>query len=141
MDFDKIAASAPVNGTAARQTSGGTHWNPSRRLQDWYDEIPPMRGSEYYADKGTQHHEWVDFRGVEVGRLVVVGTMIKAGTGHASWVCRCKCGCYCTRTAKSIRIGMRGGNSFVPMCGRCYYQRRLASGWSPKPLAAKEPRA
>jgi hypothetical protein len=149
MDVDKIAASAPMDATAAKVTGKGESWTPRVKLQDWYDDPPKMYGPEYFAKHADPKHfskyagmqNWRDFRGVEIGRLKVIGVMIKDEKSHtpASWVCRCKCGCYCTRTAKSLRIGIIGGNSFVPMCGRCTFQANLARGWLPKKSLEQHP--
>lgn len=129
MDYERLAASSPVNALAAKQTGRGTGWTPKVKLQDWYDDPPKMVGDGYYREHARQlaggNREWTDFRGVSVGRLLVVGVVAKASNGPASWACRCKCGCYCTRTARTLRIGMAGGNSFSPVCGRCAYQDGL----------------
>lgn len=131
--YDKIAASAPINKNAAVSTARGSEWRPTVALQDWYDDPLPLRP----LDAGHRRNpEFVDFTGISVGRLTVLGLVDKGETSEntpASWLCRCKCGCYTTRKSKSLRIGIAGGNSFVGMCGRCYYQNKLASGWSPEP--------
>ena len=131
--YDKIAASAPVNKTAAVSTSRGSHWEPKVKLNDWYPDPLPLQGAE--QGMGRSHNaEFIDFTGQVVGRLAVIGLVVKANPKRpARWLCKCKCGDYCTRTSKSLRIGMAGGNSFIPMCGRCDYQGKLSRGWSPKP--------
>lgn len=131
MDFDRIADSAPVNATAARQTGKGVEWTPAVKIQDWFADQPAMKPSAHYAEK-MANPEWQDFRGQTFGRLTVLGIM--AGRNPAkqsSWVCRCQCGNFCTRVSKSLKVAARGGNSFAPMCGRCNYQQRLRSGWTP----------
>lgn len=129
--YERIAASAPVNAQAARQLGGGEHWEPSVKLQDYFTERPPLKA----IDKGClKIPDFIDFTGSTYGRLTVLGLMNKTnGEKTASWVCRCQCGGYCTRRTKSLRVAMRGGNSFVDRCGRCQYIADLRSGWSPKP--------
>ena len=131
MDYDRLAASTPINRLAAQQTGPGNTWNPKVKLQDWYEQIPPMKSvAKFLHDPG-----FTDFTGVTVGRLTVLGLWDKGeAQTPASWVCRCKCGYFCSRTSKSLRVGVRGGNSFVPMCGRCDYQRLLAAGYQFKSL-------
>lgn len=125
--YDRIAASAPVNATAAKVTGRGSEWNPAIALQDWYPDQPPTMRAR---GDGPQ---FVDYTGVKVGRLVVVGMMVKESTNRkSSWVCRCTCGCFCTRTSKSLKVGLAGGNTFFPECGRCDYQHRLQRGWTPE---------
>ena len=133
MDYDQILASSPVNATAARQMGKGVSWTPATRLMDWFADMPPMKPESYYRGKGLENGEWVDFRGRIFGRLTVMGVMEKGTETNerSSWVCRCKCGDFCTRKSKSLKVAQRGGNTFSPMCGRCSYQSKLASGWSP----------
>jgi len=136
-DFDRIAASAPVNAASARQMGIGIQWSPIVELQDYFPDRPPMKPESFYLAKSLRNGEWVDFRGKTFGRLTVLGVMEKAGNEPASWVCRCQCGGFCTRKAKSLKVAMRGGNSFVPMCGCCDYQRKLREGWAPMPKGWK----
>ncbi len=131
--YDKIAASAPINKTAALSTARGSEWTPATRRTDWYPEPLPLQTVDERRSK-ARNPEFVDFTGVEIGRLVVIGLVDKGemnGKRPSSWLCKCKCGCYCTRTSKSLRVGLAGGNSFIPMCGRCDYQGKLARGWTP----------
>ncbi len=130
--FERLAASAPVNGTAARQLARGEGWNPAVQLCDHYPDQPALKP---ITPLMARQAGFVNFTGREIGRLKVMGLMDKAGGGPASWVCRCKCGAFCTRTSKSLRVGERGGNSFVPMCGRCDYQAKLSQGWVPRHVA------
>lgn len=130
MTWDRLMASAPINRAAAVVAGKSGGWTPAVALQDWYPDMPDLRPAEYYTDQ-ARNPEFTDFRGREFGRLRVIGVMLKEGEGKASWVCRCICGAFCTRKARSLREAARGGNSFVAMCGRCDYQRKLATGWAP----------
>lgn len=139
--YESIMASAPVNTQAAKQLGKGVEWKPEINLEDWYEDCPPMQT----LDGGTfSNPEFVDFTGREFGRLLVVGLMKKGSDGKtgrnpSSWVCRCKCGGYCTRKSKSLKKAESGNsNSFVDRCGRCEYWRKVQSGWSPS--ARKEAR-
>lgn len=128
-DFNRIAASAPVNKQAAMQTSGGETWSPKVALQDYFEDMPRTK-------RIPSHHkvssEFVDFTGQQFGRLKVIGLMEKKVSSHkASWVCRCSCGGYCTRTSKSLKVAARAGNSFLDRCGRCQYVDGLRNGWTP----------
>ena len=135
MDFERIAASAPVNKTAALQVSRGETWTPRVQILDWYENPPPMKP---LPDGHKDDPYFVDFTGREFGRLTVLGLWDKEANWRASWVCRCKCGYYCTRSSKSLKVAARGGNTFLPMCGRCDYQTKLAGGWVFKFMERKE---
>lgn len=130
MDFDRIITSTPVNSTAARQTGPGEAWEPRVTLQDYYTQMPRL---VKVSAKMRQDPGFTDFTGQAFGRLTVLGLMEKDVPQGApsSWVCRCKCGYFCTRKTKSLKVAARGGNSFVPMCGRCKYQDKLRNGWTP----------
>ena len=129
--FDRIITSAPVNAQAARQLGKGVEWTPIVKLQDYFADCPAMRGEDYFINTHG-NPEFLDFRGKTFGRLSVVGVLVKDGFNRASWVCRCVCGGYCTRSAKSLKVAACGGNTFVDRCGRCEYQRKLANGWAPR---------
>lgn len=126
--YDRIAASAPVNSTAAKVTGSGEGWNPAARIQDWYQDQPPTRKA---APNGSVH-EWRDYTGEKVGSLTVLGVLDdKNPNRKLVWVCRCVCGSFCTRKSRSIKNGLERGNTFVATCGRCDYQRALRTGWTP----------
>ncbi len=125
-DFDRIITSAPVNAQAARQMGHGERWKPAVKLQGYFEDQPPMKA---FPEDARHNPELIDFRGRKFGRLTVLGLQQKDNSSRmASWVCRCACGGYCTRTAKSLKVADRGGNSFVAMCGRCDYVQRLREG-------------
>lgn len=133
--YDRIAASAPINRQAAQSTSQGTGWTPIVKIVDYFEDMPPLSQVDPASRKAQG---FIDFVGMTFGRLTVVGKMAKTSKRElASWVCRCKCGGFCTRKAKSLKVAMRGGNTFQPMCGRCQYQNQLAAGWSPTPKGVR----
>lgn len=133
MTFDRIITSAPINKQAATVTGEGETWVPTVKLQDYFEDMPRL------VDPKTSyqpHPSFVDFRGMTFGRLTVIGKLFKANKdAPSSWVCRCKCGGYCTRLTKSLNLAMNNGNSFVDRCGRCEYVASLRKGWSPQPKA------
>lgn len=124
--FDRIVASTPVNRQAALQMADGDPADFRRALQDHFEECPPMKRIE--ASK-LKDPGFVDYTGRSYGRLVVLGKAKRDSAGPGAWVCRCKCGHYCTRKSKSLKVAERGGNSFVPMCGRCWYLQKLRDGY------------
>lgn len=129
MNFDKIATSAPVNRTAAMQTASGDAWVPTINILDWYPDQPKLANIDRAA---RLNPEFKDFTGMKFGFLTVLGLMDKKSDNTpASWVCRCVCGSFCTRRAKSIKNGIARGNTFIDRCGMCQYQARLRTGWAP----------
>lgn len=127
--WDKIATSAPINAQAAKQMGRGQTWEPSVQVSDWLGIMPELRSTDYSK---RNNPEFVDYTRRKFGRLTVLGIMKKSGNGPASWVCRCVCGYFCTRRAKSLRLAEKGGNGFVDRCGRCEYQRKISTGWLPQ---------
>lgn len=126
-DFIRIITSAPINTQTAKQMGGGEHWKPSVHLQDYFEDMPRIKPAPRQAGPN-----FVDFTAKQFGRLTVVGLLEKTVSSHkASWVCRCACGGYCTRTSKSLKVAARGGNSFVDRCGMCHYVDSLRNGWAP----------
>lgn len=120
-------ASQPVNRTAAIQLARGEEWQPRVKLQDYYEDMPPIKAADIGAiNSGT----FRDFTGERFGHLVVIGMLDKRAK-PASWVCRCVCGGYCTRASKSLRAAETGVAGFVGRCGRCSYQAGLRDGLFP----------
>ena len=105
-----------------------TEWNPSGELgnQAGWDVSPGIIDS---PSTGT-----VDYKGVRVGSLVVVGYFgldnnIKSLNGKTRchqqrhrWLVRCTCGRYELRTQKGVRRAIRNygeTDSKVPCCQQC----------------------
>lgn len=56
-------------------------------------------------------------RGDKHGKLTLAFPLMEWRNGQRRWVCRCECGTFCTRNAKSIRAHAKAGWS--PCCGNC----------------------
>ena len=69
-DFDKIAASAPVNAQAAKQIGGGVDFKPNRKFSDILTENFVIRQPDSAM---LVNEEFVDFTGDVYGRLKVLG--------------------------------------------------------------------
>lgn len=106
---DEIATRAPLL-QAARQMEAG--WDaergPSPSRWYWLDcpDLRPVTSN----DPQLVGHRW--------GRLVVIGMLKKWRSGSsASWVVRCDCGMYETRSARAIRRALNPDEG----CTRCGY--------------------
>lgn len=110
--FDKILSSTPLNSTAGRVTSKGTHYTPEIEFgtHKHFDAPPPMKRVPSDAE---------DLTGRKFGRLTVVGLGdTKRGNGSVggSWVVRCACGDYEHRRRKAILNPENTGDK----CRVCY---------------------
>jgi len=85
----------PINKIAARVVSGGTHFEPTIRpsCHDEREVCPEIR-----LRWPTQNT--FDITGLKSGWLTVIGLSAEKTD---RWVCRCVCGRYVFRTAKSLR--------------------------------------
>lgn len=63
----------------------------------------------------------VDLRGIQWGRLTVVGLLAHSRSSNAAWVCRCACGRFEVRTAKAIRLRVNPDEG----CQQCDYVRHI----------------
>ena len=82
----------PINKTAAIVVSSGTHYEPKIKpsTQDERETYPRIRAVTCSFD----------MTGLKSGWLTVVGL---SDEKQGRWVCRCVCGKYLFRTAKSLR--------------------------------------
>lgn len=100
-DFDRIVSSAPLNKQAGIVTSGGEHWEPSKRIVNAHWEAPPKLKT---LPIGVPV-----LTGVRFGRFRVSGLLHdderpnKGKKAAAMWVVKCDCGNYETRSSKAIR--------------------------------------
>jgi hypothetical protein len=112
--FERIAASAPADSTAARVTSKGAHYDPSfKSCRDTWDAPPPMKPVP--AVPTAQ-----GIVGRRFGRLTVIGLRAEQNQNkRSSWVVRCVCGAYEVRKAAAIR-----NSDPQACCQRCEAVRR-----------------
>lgn len=120
--WDAVLASSPLNATAATVTSKGYDYSPPVTFSETvWDAPPPMTpvGRMHLANAS-----FVDLTGRRVGRLTVLGIARDnhraSGSGGGLWVCRCSCGRYVGRRAKSLKAA-----SAEAMCNECDYTRKL----------------
>lgn len=88
----------PINATAARVVSAGTHYTPNKRHGSEVFEVRPPVRQATRRDRSVPGYS--DLAGVRRGRLVVVGLSESAAL---KWVMRCDCGSYVIRTNKAAR--------------------------------------
>lgn len=86
----EVKSAAPIDSVAARVTKKGIEYRP--------DKIIKNLDSAYPIDTLPAPKNCEDLTGLTFGRFVVVGYHGKGG----KWVCRCSCGRYAVRRAKSI---------------------------------------
>jgi hypothetical protein len=106
-DFDRIAASAPLNAQAGASASHGTHYAfETTRLT--FDTCPPLLPrAQLITSRGATDKP--DYTGQVIGRLTVLGVMQKPGGRKkwiARWVCRCTCGTFNAIKTKHMGEGI-----------------------------------
>lgn len=81
----------PINATAARVISRGEHFEYRAMASEVCSALPlPMKDNP---------PELEDFTGKKLGRLTVIG---RFDGPKNRWVCRCSCGNFCIRLAKTL---------------------------------------
>lgn len=125
--WDAILASAPLNATAGSVTGKGYVYEPAKKVTHLEWDVPPP-----LVPVGRQHARnpsFTDFTGHRYGRLTVLG-MIRdtsvSGDSGAQWVCRCACGKYVARRAKSVRKA--NPDDRCSLCQHAAFLVRAASG-------------
>lgn len=100
-----LHARVPIDATAKRVVSSGTRY-----------EVPKAAlTTEVVSDTPLPTRpvkDGVDLTGVVFGYLTVVGL---SSDRNGRWVCRCVCGQYCYRRARS----MRSATDSPPACPKC----------------------
>lgn len=105
---------APVDRVAARVISGGTHYDPKKKvLEEEFIAPPPMVPKHRHPRDAS----FIDLTGRKKGRFTVIGLMER--DGPARWVVRCACGTYTLRTAKSIKSADTNPNARMDACSQC----------------------
>ena len=91
---DLSANTAPVNSTAARVIGKGVDYEYSLPEHEVVSDMPlPVKTLHQTIGLKINH------TGASFGWLTVIGL---SATAKARWVCRCVCGRYCLRKARSI---------------------------------------
>lgn len=114
--FDRLATSTPVDKQTALSTSKGFVYEPDKTVtvREW--DAPPKL--KFPREKA------LDLTGVRFGRLTAIGMdATKTMTKHTypTWVCRCDCGRYTSRRAKSIK----NPNNNEDRCAQCLHVKHL----------------
>lgn len=121
--MDRIATSVPVNSTAGRVTSRGTHWTPRKAIlspgEIWSDVPLPI------APMAANFPPENNLTGMKVNRLTVIGYGGRKSSGGSKWVVRCACGMFCYRSAKFLKSD---GAKSRGMCPQCDYLEEINSG-------------
>jgi hypothetical protein len=131
-DLDAVIASVPVDKTAARQMSGGVHWDAKKKINQTHRDAPCRM---IPIPAGTPNHT-----GKKFGRLTVVGLIERNGHHKGPlWQVRCVCGQYETRRGKTVKNA-----SDADMCQMCAHleqlkrkEREWREGRNPGYLAGK----
>lgn len=117
VSIDAILASSPVNSTAARVVSAGTHWVPvSHRNEREWGTPPDVRA---ISTAMRVNPSFTDFTGKTLGRLVCIGlaaeAQSKAKGGGTKWVMRCACSNFVVRSAKALK-NQANNDDCCPTC-------------------------
>jgi hypothetical protein len=99
--WDRIAASSPLDSTAASVTSESRDTPQERVYSRLHWKAPPFTRKSTHSE--TSNPEYEDFTGCTFGRLTVLGIHALSTSNKQVWVVRCACGDYETRRAKAIR--------------------------------------
>ena len=138
MSFDRIITSTPINKTSAIIRDG-------RGEEDPYAKKAENKGFRFapyllekdicrHAKKGrSRNNEFVDYTGIKLGRLTVLGIIDKKKSGLSlressgvRWSVKCICGSYSLFKTKTIRMAL--GNKPRTMCSRCEHNDWIARG-------------
>lgn len=127
--WDAILASAPLNATAGAVTSKGYQYEPDKKITAVEWDAPPAMAR--IGREHTRNASFVDFSGRRFGRLTVLGMVAErttnpSGDKGALWVCRCACGRYCGRRAKTIRKA--NPDDRCQLCQHAAFLAKSASG-------------
>lgn len=116
--FDAILASSPLNATAGRVTSRGTHYEQQFTQQvRKYSDLPTHSDAPFKCVPMPIAPSFVDLTGRKYGRLTVIGYLGRLNPKNqkkASWAVRCVCGDYETRSGAAIK-----GANESDACRKC----------------------
>jgi len=112
--YSRIANSTPIDRTAAQVVQKGVHYDPTHEDVRWFSELPPC---------GNPPHGIPNYIGIKAGYLTVIGYSNREG---AKWVCRCVCGRYEHRNAKSLKKNKH--SEYGQSCTVCNNTQRVREG-------------
>lgn len=121
-NFDALAASAPLNTTAAVVRDGlGEHWDPEVTDGRMHSATPIATQP---VAPGVE-----DLTGLVVDRLTVIGFHEKRKAAGRMWVVRCTCGAYEVRRGRLL-TAERSSPQHAPLecfkCERLHYSQKCA---------------
>lgn len=107
---------APVDRVAARVISAGAKYEPNCKAQvEEFISPPAMKPKHLYPTDPS----FIDLTGRKKGRFTVIGLL--DGPKASTWVVRCSCGTYTTRTAKSIKSAETNKAAQLDACRECMH--------------------
>jgi hypothetical protein len=110
-----IHARVPIDATAARVMQPGTHYEKQGAWSEELFDAPPAMRHRMPNDPQALR------KGHVFGWLTVIGIAVR-GASAARYVCRCRCGKYCLRSAKALKP-VKDNTQFA--CSRCCHARQL----------------
>jgi hypothetical protein len=108
--IDDIYARRAVNTTAARVLAKGTHFVGDKKILTADSELP--------IKTRALPHNMEDLRGVNFGRMTVIGV---AADAKGRWVVKCSCGVYTLRSTKAVK----NPANEIDCCEQCRHLRHL----------------
>jgi hypothetical protein len=116
--LEQIIKSTPIDRSARLVVSEGVSWDPVLN--------PQMVRSETFMPFRAPVPGPTNIAGQRFGRLVVKGlTRESVNKNGAKWVCRCDCGAFERRAARSLQAGTAN------MCLKCYRLEEMKAGRGP----------
>jgi hypothetical protein len=104
----------PVNATAARVVAKGEGFDFKQDSNVICSPLPlPIEPVPYVLRNNPL---FVDFTGVKIGRLTVIGVSSEKAGKHVRWVCKCICGNYCYRRTKTLKVPT---DQLIQACQQC----------------------
>lgn len=120
--FDFLASSKPVNKTAARILTSGTHYDYQVKNKTWHSENPLSILSAQEISVCKLSPLFVDFTGHKHGYFTVIGL---CKDFNNRWLARCSCGDYEIRSTKAIKNHINNNKYSKDRCSRCEDLKRL----------------
>lgn len=104
----------PVNATAAKVVAKGEGFDFKQDSTIVCSPLPLP--TEPIPDLLRNTPAFIDFTGLKIGRLTVIGLSSKKISKHARWVCKCVCGNYCLRKSKTLKAPP---DQVIQVCAQC----------------------